>query len=341
MAKRTFIEDFRKFFGRGLAILLPSILTLWILWQLIAFVYTNVGEPINKAIRLGVLEVMPLVLGDAEPPPPHSDAGPMEAADDQTPDPSVPAWYAPTDRQVRAYLEERARGGTEAIPPIGTDAYAERFDRGRIELRRMLFRDWWNAQWYLEATGLIVAIILIYLCGLLLGNLIGRRVYTTLERVLARVPGFKQIYPHVKQLVELVMGDKKMAFSRAVLVEWPSKGLWSVGLVTSDSMKAVRKVAGGECLAVFIPSTPTPFTGFTITMRVEDVVDLPITIDQAMLFIITAGVLSADAPVEPGKGPGEVSAIIANSIPREAPLGTRSLADGDMGPAVDPDPRDA
>jgi len=309
MSERGFVRDFKKFFGRGLAILLPSVLTLWILWQLAAFVYANVGNPINRGIRLGVLELMPVIVGDGMTTRELRDRADGQPVLERVPGVNVPTWYVPSDQQIHAYLKQQASGGLEDLPQRGTEAYERRFERARVELRRVLFTQWWNQHWYLEAAGLVLAIVLIYLAGMLLGNLIGRRMYGRLERGFSRVPGFKQIYPHVKQVVELVIGEKKMAFNQAVLVPWPSRGSWTVGFLTGDSMGAIRRAAGGECVTVFVPSTPTPFTGFTITYRVEDVIELPVTIDQAIRFVITAGVLNkdgegasvADLPGGPGK----------------------------------------
>ncbi len=272
--EHSFWADFRKFFGRGLAILLPSVLTLWILWQLGLFVYQNVGAPINRGIRLAVIEVLPLIV------------------DEQVGE-AMPSWWNPTDEQVHNYLESRRREG-HRVPRVGEPEYEAAAREARDLLRRRGFRDWWNDHWYLEAAGLIVAIILIYLAGLILGNLLGRRLYAKLEKTLARVPGFKQIYPHVKQVVDLIMGDRAVAFKSAVLVEYPRKGMWTMGFVTGTSLPAVREQARSDCYSIFIPSTPAPFTGFTINVRREDAIELPLTIDQAIRFIITGGVLTTD-----------------------------------------------
>lgn len=325
-----FWTDFRKFFGRGLAILLPSVLTLWILWQLFVFVYQNVGAPINRGIRTAVIEILPLFVDE--------DAGGV-----------MPEWWSPTDAQVGNYLETRRREGhrvplapiaggegseeyavatTEArelllrrgfrVSPIaggeGSEEYAVATTQARELLRRRGFRDWWNAHWYLEAAGLFAAILLIYLAGLILGNLLGRKLYSKLEKVLVRMPGFKQIFPHVKQVVDLIAGDRAVAFKSAVIVEYPRKGMWTVGFVTGTSLQSVRDEARSDCVSVFIPSTPAPFTGFTINVRQEDAIELPITIDQAIRFIITGGVLNIDDATRPAVG-----AIEAPGLPEAEP----------------------
>lgn len=269
----TFASDFRRFFGRGLAVLLPSILTLWLLWAAAVFVFDSVAVPINRGIRRAVVEVAPYFISD---------------------DPAKqPGWYHVTQQERDDFIRTREGQPFRNAPQAKVD----------LQLRLIQFKGYWDVHWYLSGTGLIVAITLIYLAGMLLGGLIGRRMYAHLERFISRIPGFKQVYPHVKQLVDLVMGDKPMAFKRVVLVEYPRKGIWTLGLVTSSSMRSIVDQAGGPCLTVFIPSTPTPFTGFAISVPVKDVLDVPISIDEAIRFVLTGGVLipeqQATAPMDP------------------------------------------
>jgi uncharacterized membrane protein len=269
----TFSSDFRRFFGRGLAVLLPSILTLWLLWTAFVFLFNNVAVPINRLLRWGVVEATPLLVSSD---PKHQ-----------------PAWFEVTPEERVAFLDHAENKNWRG-------ASAGRVDR---EIRLQHFREFWDSHWYLQAAGLLVAITLIYLSGLLLGGLIGRKMYAKIEQWISRIPGFKQVYPHVKQLVELVIGDKPMAFKRVVLVEYPRKGIWTLGLVTSSSFRSAADAGGGSMLTVFIPSTPTPFTGFAINVRADEVLDVPISIDEAIRFVLTGGVLvperEAMDPVDP------------------------------------------
>jgi len=262
---RTFGQDFKQFFGRGLAILLPSVLTLWILWQLALFVYSNVGEPINRSVRLVIIEVTPRVVSDDK----------------------LPSWF-------RVNADEVAQARQR--PEFRSTARASD-ERVRRFVRSEKLRDFWNDHWYLEMTGLVVAIVLIYFSGVLLGGLIGRRLYTRVEKLFGRVPGFKQVYPHVKQVTEMVLGDRPIAFNRVVLVEYPRKGVYTVGLVTGSSMGSIRNEVGSDVVSIFVPSTPTPFTGFTITVPKDEVVDLPVKVEEAIRFFITGGVLVPDKEV--------------------------------------------
>lgn len=262
------MDDFKRFFGRGLAVLLPSILTLWLLWQAFVFLFNNVAEPINRGIRVVVVEVAPRVM----------------------PEDSRPQFMVVEPGQIDEFL-----ASAEGKPFRGRSTTAV-----REHLVRQQLGDFWRQHWYLQGTGLLVAIMLIYLAGLLLGNYLGRRFYARVERLISQIPGFKQVYPHVKQVVDLIMGDRKVAFRRVVMVQYPRRGLWTLGLVTSDSLSMIHEATGVPCIAVFIPSTPTPFTGFAITVPRDEAIDVPMSIDEAIRFFITGGTLVPDRFAPPG-----------------------------------------
>ena len=117
---------------------------------------------------------------------------------------------------------------------------------------------------------------------------------------MARLPGFKQVDPHIKQLVETVFGERRMAFRRVVMIEFPRPGSWALAFVTGDGLPGVGAAVGESVVTVFVPTTPTPFTGFTLTLRSREIVDLAMSVDEAMRFMITGGVL---VPGHPSPGP--------------------------------------
>jgi uncharacterized membrane protein len=267
-----FITDFRQFFGRGLAITLPTILTLALLWYAFTFLFKNVAEPINAGVRGIVLFTVPRLY---------------------EPD-NLPEVFRVSNEQVVSRLTQQGRLPTD--PVLRANAIESSRDAVVDNIRRENLRDYWADRWFLDATGLLVAILLIYLAGLLLSNFLGRRLYQYFERLLARVPGFKQVYPSVKQVVDLVLGENKsMAFKRVVLVRYPSPELWTLGFVTGTSLIQVRdQLEGDPAVSVFIPTSPTPMTGFVINVRESETVDTDITVEQALRFVVTAGVLTPE-----------------------------------------------
>lgn len=268
-----------RFFVRGLAVLLPSIVTLWILWQAFVFVFKNVAEPINAGIRAGVIRVIPMLSEERRP-----------------------EWYMVTPAQARQYRRDHPEASAETVSE----------ERVQHLVRVKAFEQYWDQRWHLEATGLVVAIVLIYLAGALLGGFVGRKLYARIEGVIARIPGFKQIYPHVKQMVELVLGDTPKAFQRVVMVQFPRPGSWVIAFVTGPAFKEMAEDPKSPSLSVFIPSTPTPFTGYTIMVPASEVIDVPITIDQALRYLITGGVLMPEGHASPAK-PG----VVSSELPRQ------------------------
>lgn len=256
----SFGSDFKRFFGKGMAILLPTAVTLWLLWQAFGFVFNNVAQPINSATRLAVIWGVPQVRSEEK----------------------LPDWFSITDDEL--ILERYNRDISDST----TDAALRR------ELRTEYLSDFWANHWYLNLTGLVIAIMLIYLAGLLLGNIVGKSLYARVERFITRIPGFKQVYPHVKQVVDMIMGENKLAFSKVVIVEYPSAGIWTVGFLTGNSLREIDKLAQDTVVSVFIPTSPTPFTGFTINLPKEKVVEISMSIEEALRFVITAGVLAPE-----------------------------------------------
>jgi uncharacterized membrane protein len=189
-----------------------------------------------------------------------------------------------SEAQIAQLKAERLREARPEIPEAALRGFA----------RERNLREWWEQRWYLRIFGLVVAIILIYLAGRFLGGLIGRRVYAKVENAFQRLPVVAQIYPHVKQVVDVFFGGgegERIKFNRVVLVEYPRRGIWTVGLLTGESMRQIEKTMETEGVTVFIPSSPTPFTGYTITVPRNEAIDLPITIDEALRFVVSGGVL--------------------------------------------------
>lgn len=147
------------------------------------------------------------------------------------------------------------------------------------------------ATYRLAWVGFVLAFVVIYIFGRFVASMLGRGTWRMIERALFRVPVIRQVYSFVKQVTDYLLSRPKMAYSRVVAVEYPRKGTWSLGLVTGPGMRTVRDSIGGDLLTVFVPSSPTPITGYTITVSRQEVIDLPISIDDALRFTVSGGVI--------------------------------------------------
>lgn len=258
--RETFGQNFKRFFFRGLAILLPTILTVWLLLAAYNFLDRTIARPINVGIREIIL--------------------------------TVSSYPTVTDAEI-----EQFKGQLQLTDPREYNRWKNN-DEPAAQMRRWARRDklehiWDDAVVPLDLVGVTLAVVLIYLVGGLVGSFVGRRAYLRGERLVQRVPLISSVYSSIKQVTDFLVGErpKNMQFSRVVAVQYPRKGLWSIGLVTGDTMQTIETNAGKPCLTVFIPSSPTPFTGYVITVPRDDTFDLPISVDDALRFTISGGVV--------------------------------------------------
>ncbi len=288
--------NFRQFFLRGLAILLPTVLTIWLLIASYQFVQERIARPINQGVKALVVYVSPL--------PAATDKDYDEAVETMT-GRQKDDWSVKDDELRRSFGSEYT--ATKRIEH--RRLWMQMQPEIVYSVRTSVVDRWWNSYtlgtWVLmDLIGLVIAIILIYIVGWLVGSFIGRRLYHKGEELIHRVPVIRSIYPSIKQVTDFFVGAKTgPQFSAVVAVEYPRKGLWSVGLVTGETMANIQQRAGQKCLTVFIPSSPTPFTGYVITVPESDTIDLPITIEEAIKFAVSGGVLIPPGQQISGDGP--------------------------------------
>lgn len=168
----------------------------------------------------------------------------------------------------------------------------------RLRLKIVTLWDHW-----LFWIGFVLAVLGVYFFGRFLASFLGKIVWRLIEKTLIQLPIVKQVYPSVKQVTDFLLAERKLKVSKVVAVEYPRKGIWSLGLVTSRGMKTLEETLSGDLLTVFIPSSPTPITGYTITVRRDEVIDLPLSLDDALRFVISGGVIQ---PPEQKSGEGDL-----------------------------------
>ena len=146
----------------------------------------------------------------------------------------------------------------------------------------------------LSAAGFLVALFIVFVVGALLASVVGRSLWRMVEKFIMNTPFLRQVYPYVKQITDffLTQKEQKRMFSRVVAVEYPRKGIWSMGMVTGSGLKKVVDSVEKEFLTILIPTSPTPFTGFVIMVPKEQTIELDMTIEEALRFALSAGVIA-------------------------------------------------
>lgn len=153
-----------------------------------------------------------------------------------------------------------------------------------------------------EVIGVGLAILLVYVVGVLVGNFIGRQFWRLGEMVVLRIPLVRAIYPAVKQVTDLFLADRAGAFaaSRVVAIQHRAQDVWTIGLVTGPGLPALSTSTGDDMVTVFVPSTPTAFSGYVVVVPRHSIVELPLTVEEAMRLLVTGGISS---PLGPKKLP--------------------------------------
>ncbi len=216
-------KRFKSYFLRGLAVLLPTFLTLWILIWGYRFIQENFSVYVNRFLVWLIM------------------------------------WI-------------------QGEPGISREDLTEILVHGRAG----------------SAVGFLIAIAAVCLVGAFLASVFGRAIWHIIENFIMNVPLLKRVYPYVKQVTDflLTQAEQEKLFSRVVAVEYPRKGLWSIGLVTGSGLKNVTERVQKEFVTIMIPNSPTPVTGFVIMVPKEQTIALDITIEEAFRFTITAGVVT-------------------------------------------------
>jgi uncharacterized membrane protein len=227
----SFSEDFRRFFRRGLAALLPTLITLWLLVKIWGFLWETLGKNLIWAIK-----------------------------------------------QSQFYYQQ----------PFAQWGDIDRF----WELRH---------PYLAQIVGVGLAVILVYIVGLFVGNLIGITFWKLGERLAMKIPIIRAIYPAVKQVTDFVLQDRQhIESSRVVACQPHDRGIWSIGLVTGDGLPTLTQSTQQEMVTVFVPSSPTAFSGYVLVVPRDGVVELPITVEQAMRMLVSGGVITpTDGSLEP------------------------------------------
>jgi uncharacterized membrane protein len=153
--------------------------------------------------------------------------------------------------------------------------------------------------WPIPGTGLIVAFVALTLLGFLTANLVGRTLVELGEGVLSRMPIVRPIYKTMKQIFETLFSKTGSSFRKVALVEFPGPGMWSlVFLSQAPSSDLVKKLPQGEHVSAFMPCTPNPTTGFFFYVKRKDLIELDITVENAMTLLISAGMVQPEADTQ-------------------------------------------
>ena len=142
--------------------------------------------------------------------------------------------------------------------------------------------------------GIILALSILLLTGMLAANLFGRRFVEIWERILNKIPLVRSIYSSIKQISNTIFDPSGKSFRKVLMLQYPRKGLWSIGFLTNDNVGDEMSAVDDRLVAVFIPTTPNPTSGFIIMTRNDEITELDMSVEEGFKFIISMGVIIPD-----------------------------------------------
>jgi len=224
----------KKYFFRGLAVLLPTILTIWLFIWSYNFIQNNISRYINE----GIVRIMMIIHG-------------IELSDKEAAEKLAAFWV-----------------------------------------------EGWGA-----VAGFVIALLLVVLAGFAFASVLGKALWRMIERFIMNTPLLRRVYPYIKQITDFLLthDEQQKYFSKVVAVEYPRKGIWSIGFVTGTGIKKTENGRTIEMLSVMVPTSPSPITGYVVIVEKEQTISLDMTVEEACRFLISAGVITPIFTIDEAK----------------------------------------
>ena len=282
--KKANSKPFRQAVLRGLGVLLPPLLTLvFFLWA-----WSTIEQYILEPVEWTARSIIVWQIADIRDKEPVKGGTYVEIPGGQ--------WIPHNIRET-----VRKKPGDLSLSTANANQYYHQFVRVTVLDRKLVIPIF-----------LGIFVILLYLLGKLLAARVGGIFLRSLESLIKRLPFVRTVYSSVKQVTDFVFTERDIEFTRVVAVEYPRKGIWSIGFVTGHSMLRIKEIAEEPVISVLMPTSPMPATGFTITVRKSETVELDISIDQAIQFVVSCGVVVPSG--QPSPSALEVDRQIAGAL---------------------------
>lgn len=153
---------------------------------------------------------------------------------------------------------------------------------------------WQTENWlglHIPGLGTLLTLLIIFVTGVFATNFFGAQLIELWHEILHRIPVVNSIYSSVKQISDTLFSSSGQAFRKALLVQWPSPGMWTIGFLTGTPGGGVAEHLPPDCLAVYVPTTPNPTGGYFVIVARKDAIELDMSVDQALKYIISMGVV--------------------------------------------------
>ena len=201
--------------------------------------------------------------------------------------------------------------------PLGITIWVLSLILGMMDQSIMLLPSEWQPRallgFHLPGMGALLTLLVVFVTGLLTANFIGQRLVRWWEALLHRIPVVRSVYQSVKQISDTVFSPSGQAFRQAVLVQYPRPGSWTIGFLTGTPGGEIAAHLGKDMVSLYVPTTPNPTSGFFLMVPKADVVELDMSVEDALKYLISMGVVAPTSP--------KTLTTNANAVPAETYVG--------------------
>ena len=200
--------------------------------------------------------------------------------------------------------------GLLVIVPLGITVWVLEWILSSLDKTLLILPSQWRPDaligFHIPGFGVILAFSILLLVGAVASNFFGKKLVTWWDGLLNRIPVVRSIYSSVKQVSDTLFSDSGTAFRKAVLVQWPRPDVWTIAFVTGSPGGDVVNHLQGEYLSVYVPTTPNPTGGYFVMLKKTDCIELNMSVDEALKYIVSMGVVVPNSP----------KAFVNNSLPQ-------------------------
>ena len=200
--------------------------------------------------------------------------------------------------------------GLLVIVPLGITVWVLEWILSSLDKTLLILPSQWRPDaligFHIPGFGVILAFSILLLVGAVASNFFGKKLVTWWDGLLNRIPVVRSIYSSVKQVSDTLFSDSGTAFRKAVLVQWPRLDVWTIAFVTGSPGGDVVNHLQGEYLSVYVPTTPNPTGGYFVMLKKTDCIELNMSVDEALKYIVSMGVVVPNSP----------KAFVNNSLPQ-------------------------
>ncbi len=185
--------------------------------------------------------------------------------------------------------------GLLVIVPVAITIWVLDWIVGTLDQTLLILPAQWQPDrilgFHVPGFGVLLALAILLVVGAIASNFLGRKLVAWSDVVLYRIPVVRSIYSGVKQVSDTLFSENGNAFRKAVLLQWPREGVWTIGFVTGLPGGDAINHLPENCLSVYVPTTPNPTGGYFVMLRKSDCIELKMSVDQALKYVVSMGVV--------------------------------------------------